>query len=235
LVEVLLALTICGIVLVAINAVFATAVRLRERTTAAVDRTLPVERALDKLRRDLKSAVGPGGFFAGDFKCNAQSMGTSMGLSSGASSGLDFYTATGIITQNTPWGDIQEVYYQLVPAGSSGNGNSGTSSSSKGLGQDLVRYGNRDQLATTTPAPESVLLMSDIESVNFECYDGQEWVNTWDTSNGNTNLPNAVRITIQAATDRNETSIRPSPIEIIVPLGTQTRTNVVQNPNNPAL
>src|SRR4051812_30120631 len=91
LVEVLLAMAICAIVLVAINAVFATAVRLRDRTTAGVDEGLPVERTMELLRRDLKGAVGPRGFLAGDFKCGTQAVGASMGLSGEAGgAGLDF-------------------------------------------------------------------------------------------------------------------------------------------------
>jgi len=68
LIEMLLALAICAIVLVAINGVFATAVRLRDKTTNNVEESLPVNRALEALARDLKGAVGPGGFLAGDFK-----------------------------------------------------------------------------------------------------------------------------------------------------------------------
>ena len=62
LIEVLLALAICAIVLVAINAVFVTAVRLRERTAANVDQSIPVNQALDILSRDLKGVAGPRGF-----------------------------------------------------------------------------------------------------------------------------------------------------------------------------
>src|SRR6516162_7138658 len=107
LVEVLLALAICAIVLVAINAVFATAVRLRDKTTGRISEALPVNQALDILRRDLKSTVGPGGFLAGDFKCDSQGMGVSMGLSgeSGAG-GLDFFTSSAVIGPNAPWGDL---------------------------------------------------------------------------------------------------------------------------------
>src|SRR5579859_3671810 len=99
LVEMLLALAICAIVLVAINAVFASAVRLREHTSSRVAEALPVERTLEMLRRDLKGAVGPGGFLAGDFKCSVQTMGSSMGISGQAAggSGLDFFTATGVL------------------------------------------------------------------------------------------------------------------------------------------
>src|SRR5215472_9598393 len=114
LIEVLLAMAICAIVLVAINAVFATAVRLRDKTSSAVDKALPVERTLEMLRRDLKGTVGPGGFLAGDFKCGAQAMGVTMGLSGEAGgAGLDFFTSTGRMSDNLPWGDLQEVLYEL--------------------------------------------------------------------------------------------------------------------------
>src|SRR5579862_9472385 len=114
LVEVILAMAVCAIVLVAVNAVFASAVRLRDRTTAGVDAGLPIERTMEMLRRDLKGTVGPRGFLAGDFKCGAQAMGASMGLTGEAGgAGLDFVTATSQISDTAPWGDLQEVVYEL--------------------------------------------------------------------------------------------------------------------------
>ena len=83
LIEMLLAVAICAIVLVAINGVFATAVRLRDKTSEAVEEALPANRAMDMMVRDLKGTVGPGGLLAGDFKCGAQAMGASMGWVSG--------------------------------------------------------------------------------------------------------------------------------------------------------
>ena len=212
LVEVLLALAICAIVLVAINAVFATAVHLRDQTSARVAEGLPLERALDVLRRDLKGTVGPGGFLAGDFKCGAQSMGTSMGLSGEAGGGgLDFYTSTGVIADDTPWGDIQEVFYELKAPGDRNQ-----------LGMDLVRCINRNLLATTTQTPDSQTLMSHIETLQFECFDGFQWRPTWDTSAGDTNLPPAVRVRIQLAAKPGEDASKIQPLEMIVPLVAQT-------------
>ncbi len=216
LIEVLLALAICAIVLVAINAVFATAVRLRDKTTAAVEEGLPVDRALGTLRRDLKGTVGPGGFLAGDFKCGAQAMGTSMGLSGEAGNGgLDFFTSTGVIGDTGPWGDLQEVFYELKTPGDRNQ-----------AGMDLVRCINRNLLATTTPTPDTQSLLSHIETVQFECFDGSQWRTTWDTSAGDTNLPTAVRITIQMTAKPGEDASKMQPFQMIVPLVSQTlRTN----------
>jgi type II secretion system protein J len=216
LIEMLLAVAICAIVLVAINGVFATAVRLRDKTTDAVEQGLPINRALDILCRDLKGTVGPGGFLAGDFKCGAQAMGASMGLSGEAgSAGLDFYTSTGNISDKAPWGDVQEVFYELK-----------SPSDRNQQGMDLMRCLNRNLLATTTQTPETQRLMGNVQALEFDCYDGMQWRNTWDTSNGDTNLPVAVRVRIKLAARAGEDASKLQPVEMLVPLISQTRTNL---------
>ena len=213
--ETILALAVCAIILIVINAVFGTALRLRNATSDALDKSVPLNQALAILRRDLRGAVPPGGILAGNFKCNAQSMGASLGLTIGTDSGLDFCTTTGIISDDAPWGDVQEVYYLLVDPADRAHA----------LGRDLVRYVNRNLLATATPTPDAQWLMGDVESVQFECYDGVQWRNTWDTSMGDTNLPMAVRITIQQAAEPGMDIRNLRPLQMIVPLVTQSRTN----------
>jgi len=213
LIEMLLAIAICAIVLVAINGVFATAVRLRDKTSEAVEEASPINRALDTLYRDLKATVGPGGFLAGDFKCGAAAMGATMGLSGEAGvAGLDFFTATGAISDKAPWGDLQEVFYELKAP---------TDRDEQGM--DLVRCVNRNLLATTTQTPEIQRLLSHVRTLEFECYDGTQWRNTWDTSNGDTNLPTTVRVRIMLAPRVGEQASRVArPLELLVPLVSQT-------------
>src|SRR5437773_1738077 len=57
LMEVLLAVAVFSIVLVAINTVFYSGLRLRAGTVAALDQSVPVEQALNILRRDLKGTM----------------------------------------------------------------------------------------------------------------------------------------------------------------------------------
>jgi len=218
LIEMLLAVAICAIVLVAINGVFATAVRLRDKTSEAVEAGLPVNRALDTLYRDLKGTVGPGGFLAGDFRCGAQAMGATMGLSGEAgSAGLDFFTTTGTIGDKAPWGDLQEVFYELKAPNDRNQ-----------PGMELVRCVNRNLLATTTQTPEIQRLMRNVQTLEFDCYDGFQWRNTWDTSAGDTNLPVAIRVRIQLAARSGENASTVQPVEMLVPLVSQTRTNMTQ-------
>ena len=217
LVEVILAMAICAIVLVAINAVFATAVRLRDRTSSGIDENLPVERTIEVLRHDLQGAVGPRGFLAGDFKCGSQAVGASMGLSGEAGgAGLDFVTTTGVISDTQPWGDLQEVLYELKAP---------TDRNQQGM--DLVRCVNRNLLALTTPTPDIQSLLSHVDTIDFDCYDGSQWRNTWDTSAGDTNLPTAVRIRIHLIAGSGEDASKKAPLELLVPLMTLTRTNLV--------
>jgi type II secretion system protein J len=216
LIEMLLAVAICAIVLVAINGVFATAVRLRDKTSEAVEEALPVSRAMDLMVRDLKGTVGPGGYMAGDFRCGAQAMGATMGLSGEAgSAGLDFFTTTGALSDRAPWGDIQEVFYELKAP-----------TDRNQTGMELVRCVNRNLLATTTTTPDIRSLLGNVQTLQFECYDGTQWRDTWDTSAGDTNLPVAVRIRIQLAAKQGETTLNQQPLEMLVPLVTQTFTNL---------
>jgi type II secretion system protein J len=213
LIEMLLAVAICAIVLVAINGVFATAVRLRDKTSEIVEDSLPVNRGFDILCRDLKGTVAPGRYFQGDFKCGVQAVGTTMGLSGEAgSAGLDFFTTTGTMSDKAPWGDIQEVLYQLK-----------TPSERNQAGMDLVRCVNRNVLATMTQTPEIQHLMSHVQTLQFDCYDGTQWRNTWDTSSTDTNLPVAVRIRIQLSPKEGVAVGNEQPLEMLVPLISQPR------------
>jgi type II secretion system protein J len=215
LIEMLLAVAICAIVLVAINGVYATALHLRDKTTEAVADALPINRGFEMLSRDLKGTVGPGGTFQGDFRCGAQTMGATMGLSGEAgNAGLDFFTTTGTLNDNLPWGDIQEVFYELKAP-----------SDRNTTGMDLVRCVNRNVLATTTQTPEVQYLMSNVQTLQFDCWDGAQWRTSWDTSVGDTNLPVAVRVRIQLAPKDRRGDVNEQPYELLVPLASQTRTN----------
>jgi len=212
LIEMLLALAVSAIVLAGIGGVFYSAIRLRERTAALVDESVPVYQSLSFLRRDLQGAVGPGGVLAGDFRSGAVNSGTLQGY------GLQFCTTTGSLKDEVPWGDIQEVTYELRDP---------TERNSLG-GKDLIRSVSRNLLSTTTPDSDDQWLLGNVQSLEFACFDGIDWRDTWDTSLGDTNLPVAVRVRIQLATDSTVDTRNRQPIELVVPLVTQFRTNAVQ-------
>ena len=203
LIELLLAVAVMAIVLVAINAVFFSAMRLRQSTTDAVDEALPVQQALSILRRDLAGAMPPNtnGVFSGDFKVGDVS---STGLNQPVD--IELCTTTGALRADEPWGDVQRVTYELKPSGDA-----------SAPGQDLFRSVTRNLLATIPAQPENQWMMGGVQSIQFSCYDGTQWRKYWDTSMTDTNLPVAVRVSIQLAGSDNSSQ----PIEIVVPIDSQ--------------
>jgi len=206
----LLAMAVSAIVLAAIGGVFFSALRLRERTTSLLDESVPLYRAVGFLRRDLQGALPPDGAMVGDFKVGAIDSGI------GQSVGLQFTTTTGIISDGGPWGDLQEVTYELRdPAVRTGNG-----------GRELVRSVSRNLLSTGLLDYKEQPLLSNVENIEYACYDGINWRDLWDTSLTDTNLPTAVRLRIYTVPDENVDIRNRQPIELIVPLITQSRTNL---------
>ena len=208
LIELILAIGIAAIVLVAVNAVFFTAVHLRDAATAAIDAATPIDQAVSTIRRDLQCVVTPkpGGLMSGDFKTGNV---TSTGISTPVAAEL--YTATGSMSASQPWGEVQRVTYELK---SSVNGS-----------QDLYRSITRNLLTTGTPDVEDQLLLSGVADLHFSCYDGSQWQDRWDTSDTSgvsTNLPLAVRVRIQLG---GVEKLNPNPIELLVPIDSQSRTN----------
>src|SRR3954468_13702715 len=68
LIEILIAVSIFAIDLGAINTVFFSALRLRNRTQAAMDRALPIEQAVSMIKRDLENICIPNGTLTGQLE-----------------------------------------------------------------------------------------------------------------------------------------------------------------------
>ena len=214
LVEMILAIGVAALVLVAVNAVLFTALHLREVTTDVVDTATPVDQAFTFLRRDLQCVVTPTNgtskFLSGSFRVGSGI--TSEGVSEPAAA--EIFTATGALSANAPWADIQRVTYELK--------NSTTVSGQR----DLYRSVTRNLLSISTLDVIDQLMLSGVESVKFSGYDGSRWNDTWDTSDVtslNTTLPLAVKVEIKlAGADKNA-----GPIQLVVPIDAVARTNIV--------
>ena len=214
LIEMILAIGVAAIVLVAVNAVLFTALHLRNATANLVDAASPVDQTVTFLRRDLQCLMTPTNgtskLLSGSFKVgNVNSSG------GGEPVAAEMFTATGALSASSPWADVQRVTYglKISPAG--------------GDRRDLYRSVSRNLLATATPDVTDQLMMSGVASIKFFCYDGARWNETWDTSDVtslNTNLPLAVRVEIQMAGNNAATT---EPIKLVVPIDSVSRTNMV--------
>jgi type II secretion system protein J len=214
LIEMILAIGIAAIVLICVNAALFTALHLREATADMVDAESPVDSAVSYLKRDLECCVTPTNgtskVLSGDFRAG-------VGINSVGVSGdvaIEMYTATGSLSDNAPWADIQRVTYELK-----------TPADLSAPGRDLYRSVVRNLLPVATPTVDDQFMLSGVSSIKFSCYDGAQWQETWDTTSvgsPNTNLPVAVRVEIQMAGNAAA-----QPVEIVVPIDAVARTNAV--------
>ena len=217
LLEILIAVAAFAIVLAAINTVFYSALRLRNSTTSAIEKALPMEHALGVIKRDLANLVLPGGTMSGTFTT------TSTSNSVAGQSSPNFYTTSGVIDETSPFAEVQRVSYLL------------TASTNRTGGKDLIRSVSRNLLPSLQDQNEQEWLMTGVQTLTFLYLDGTQWKDSWDstiesTSTGMSNgLPAAVKVQLQLATESSSRSrSRELPIELVVPIVVQQRTNQTQ-------
>ena len=219
LIEVLLAVAIFSIVLLAIHTVFYGAVRLRNKTTSAVEAALPLQQTLAIMKRDLANVVMPGGKLFGELQTTSTAtndqgllQNTPMFISTRVQVSPYFYTATGLLEDDLPWGEVQKVCYFLAQP------------TNNTLGRDLIRTVTRNLLPALQDEPEDQWLMSGVEDVLISYYDGTQWIETWDSTTETNKLPQAVKVELQLA--ENESGrVTQQPIQLLVPLAPQVGTN----------
>jgi len=222
LLELLLAVLVFAIVLAAIHTVFFSAFRLRARTADALERSLPLQQTLAILKRDLANLVPPGGALSGALQSTPTITTTASGVNVSGSlnrqSGPQFFTAVGIVDDNAPWGELERVSYYLAPP----------TNTTPGL--DLYRSVARNLLPVTQDQTDDQFLMSGVEAITFQYYNGASWQDTWDSTvvdsmTGLTNnLPGAIKVQLQLYND-NPRLGTPAPVELVVPVTVLARTN----------
>jgi len=209
LMEILLALAVSGVVLSVITTVYFGALRLRNRTMESYDLALPLQHTLVVLKRDLAGILPPGGTLSGELQSTPTGDSTSsMNIVAGGRLVSPFlYTASGTIDEYTPFADVRRVAYYLA-----------TPTNGVTSGWDLIRVSSGNLLPSTVDEPTSRWLMSGIDAMYFQFFDGTSWVNTWD-SEASGEAPMAVKIQIvPAATDDQQNQHLQEPVEVIVPI-----------------
>jgi general secretion pathway protein J len=221
LIEMMLAIVIFAIVLSAIHMVFYGAIQLRNKTTEALERALPINQTLTIIQRDLANIVMPGGTLFGQLQTSQTSAATNaldslspMNDSIPGQSSPAFYTASGIIQDNSPWSEVERVSYSLVAP------------TNATPGKDLVRTVTRNLLPTLIDQPEVQTLMSGVETIHFSFYDGLQWREYWDSTTETNKLPLGIKVELELTRDNADRSPR-APIELVVPVILQPGTNEV--------
>ncbi len=210
LVEVLIGTLCFAVILAALNSAFYAALHLQAQTTKLVENAIPMNQVAAIIKRDLRNIVAPGGTLAGSLlsETEAQGMGNShLGR-------LELYTSTGVINDEQYWGEVQKVAYYLEEPEFLSETN----------GMDLVRAVTRNLLPSATEDLTELRLIGGVESLEFYFYSDTEWRDTWDSTIEETPLPQAIKFLVHfAPAEAAQKQLRP--MEFVVPLVTQARTN----------
>ena len=230
LLELLLAVAAFALVLAAINGVFYGALKLRNKTVAGFDESLPLQQTLTILKRDLANIVVPGGKLSGTLQTSANSgMNSSASSSSSSStsssssgnnssalvnngmvlgqSSPTLYTATASLDETSPFAEVQKVSYQLV-----------SSTNLSSTGRDLVRSVTRNLLPTLQDQAVKQSLLTGVQSITFQFHDGSQWRDSWDSTTADSaRLPHAIKVQLQMAAEPSARTL-PTPVELVVPL-----------------
>lgn len=204
--EVLIAAMAFAIVLAAINGIFYGGLRLRNKTVEKLEKSLPLQYALPVIKRDLANLVPPGGILAGELQS------TVTGLANPGQISPHFYTASAVIDQSSPWSQVQKVSYALL-----------ASTNQPGV-MDLYRLVQRNLLAPLEEPPASQWLLGSVRDITFFYLKDAQWLETWDSTVEESKLPAGIKVVIQQEPE-NRTDYAPAPVEIVVPILTQARTN----------
>ena len=217
LIEVLIAILILAMVMAVVHSVFHGALQLRNKTDQAFEDAIPLQHTLTLIKRDLANLALPGGTLTGTFQTSATTSSKTSANHSGQQAGPSFYTASGAISDNSSWSEMQKVTYYLTPATSGGNG------------MDLIRSVTRNLLPVMTEEFSDQRLMGGVNALTFQFYSGSAWVDTWDstttsaTSTTTNMLPQGIRVQLTLAAEAGK--FAPAPIEMVVPVTVQTSTN----------
>ena len=206
LIEMIMALAACVVVLAAIYGVFSRAVHLRND---AIERTREMRvrsRALALLRNDLQNARVSNGTLAATFLGSEESQ-------SGFPGYLRFTTTTARgAAASALVGDLQQVEYYLIADPENSGRKAGI----------LVRTIEKNLLAQTREEPPEEALLRGIAAMELSFFDGQNWNPTWEVTEDDKTLPQAVRVTLEFVP--SDDGRVPPPMELLMPWTTQPAT-----------
>jgi len=206
LMEVMFATMAFALILLVMQMTFSGALGLRNRMQKRVDQQSALTLAMSIMKRDLENMIVTGGLMAEGIFCGE------MGSPDMPNDQLEFYSTTAVVSDQLPWGDVQKVGYLL--------GVDPMQTVTTNLGQALMRMSrNALPLEANEEAPVETLMLDNVRSLQFEFFDGLEWLQTWDSTVNEPAVPLAVRAMVEVFTDNPNPTGRQTRIwEVLVPI-----------------
>ena len=204
--EVMFATMAFALILLVMQMTFSGALGLRNRMQKRVDQHSALTQAMSIMKRDLENMIVTGGLMAEGIFCGE------MGSPDMPNDQLEFYSTTAVVSDQLPWGDVQKVGYLL--------GVAPMQTVTTNLGQALMRMSlNTLPLEANEEPPVETLMLDNVRSLQFEFFDGLQWLQTWDSTVNEPAVPLAVRAMVEVFTDNPNPTGRQTRIwEVLVPI-----------------
>ena len=183
LLELLMASAAFAMIVLVMKVTLMGSLSLRNRSQERMDALNLRMRVMDIMEKDLRQCLLKGTPFAQEF------LGDSQGQGLTRNDQLTFYTASGVIQTNLPWGHLQKIsYYLQQPLSDLQQEEEEGWALYREVTRNLAPAGGVEILMTPKP------LARGVHSLAFQYYDGEYWQETWDSSTEEAELPLAVRI-----------------------------------------
>lgn len=214
LVEVLLASVAGALILASLYGLYSRAFHLRDDATERTRHARLRARAAGALRDDLRGAFISGGDLASVLEGSNDAQGSNFPGS------LKFTTAGARLNADEIGSDVQQVEYYIV------NDPDGAGPQGGGL---LARATERNLLAPLREDPVQTTILSGVTAMEVSFYDGQTWQTSWEVTEDNVTVPQAIRVVIRLAPVAGSQAA-PPPLEIVVPWTTQPEATPTPTP-----
>ena len=182
--ELLVASVAFAMIVLVIKVTLMESMEMRERGQKRMDQLNTRMRIMEIIESDLKQCMLKETPFAQEFR------GETVSGAMTRTDQLEFYTASGIIQTNQPWGHLQKVRYYLQQPIYEGR-------SEMAEGYTLYREVTRNLLPATDSIVNPQAIANEIASLKFQYYDGEYWQETWDSTVDESKLPKAVRVRVE--------------------------------------
>ena len=184
LMELLVASVAFAMIILVIKVTLLESMEMRERGQKRMDQLNTRMRIMEIIETDLRQCLLKETTFAQEFRGETLNGGVTR------TDQLEFYTASGVIQTNQPWGHLQKVRYYLQQPIYEGR-------SEMSEGYTLYREVTRNLLPASTTTINPQPIANEVASLKFQYYDGEYWQETWDSSVDESKLPKAVRVRVE--------------------------------------
>ncbi|MFH1716302.1 MAG: GspJ family type II secretion system protein [Planctomycetota bacterium] len=183
LLELLVAMSLMVVTAACLYTALYTGFKARRSALSAVEPTALAINAVELLKQDIYGVLPPGGVLAGAF------LGTdSTGVKGVDADSLEFYTTQVYADNDHPVGGLGKIELVLEEDTDEDRTN-----------YRLMRRVTTNLLSPRAVDPEEQVLCRNVTSLNLRYFDGESWLDEWDSTADANSLPLAVEIEIQIA------------------------------------